>query len=98
MLYEVITGLKESGSRIVDAYVTARLSDRAGDVLTGLNKSAFLDDAGELKIDDLNRYLGVVAPQQQNPPRDPNQGRHPAGPPVSQSQRGRDEAASYNFV
>lgn len=82
----------ESGSRIVAAYATALLGDKAETVLAGLNASAFIDEQGDLKDEELAEYLsGWTKPVMGQPKRDPHQGRRPSGR-ASGMQAGRELA------
>lgn len=85
--------LAEVGTRVVDAYLDARLGDKSGAVKVGINHAAFVDESGDLKLDELTEYLETIAPAEAKPTRDPHQGTRPPQSGPSAADRGRAEAA-----
>lgn len=68
-------GIADGSRQAVREIVRARLSEEAAaDILFGLDVAAFVDDNGELKLDELSKYLDRVSgPVKDQPsPRNPH--------------------------
>lgn len=88
--------LSETGSRLVDAEVRVAAAGRNVDVdalLEGLDRSRFIDDAGEPKKADITAWIDKVAPKPEGGSADPSK---PRVPDLGQGARGGGQALHDN--